>query len=263
MHWLDKSPVWVKHISFGLKTEIYWTPLFRRHHGGCVLKPEAAKRNETSETAKTKRAFWPHKTTTTIETSGGGNVAGNVDFTSDTLSHLRFLNIKAVYRNFFFTSRAVGTIIWYLYVVSRTEHQSLYGLERKKQITVLIDNVYVCDFLNLLFFFWTRFPRVLTPRWWQSRDDWISPWGRSRVDHNRNETNMPADAWRTWAFILFNYYHWLVFTFIIINFFIVSVISLWSLGSFRFDRGFGRFGGFACFVSFCSFRRFRFAFFGF
>lgn len=128
-----------------------------------------------------------------------------VDFTSDILSHS-----KAVSRNFIFSSsRAVEIIIWHFYVASRTERQpyripSVYGKETKKQITIFSDSLYVRDcFID--FFSW-KFPRRVTPSQWQSRDNWNSPWGRSGVDYNSNETNMTAETsrhyFRLFCFVL-------------------------------------------------------------
>ena len=68
--------------------------------------------NKTKRPKRNDRCDW-NKTTTTIETSGCWKVA---DFTSDILSHLRILHIKAVTRNliFFSSTQAAETIIWHL-----------------------------------------------------------------------------------------------------------------------------------------------------
>ena len=86
-------------------------------------------------------------------------VEENVDLNLNNLSHLRLLNIKAVSRNVSFsTTRAVEAIIWQVYVVSWTERQpywipSVQGKEKRKQITVLIGNVYNRDFFFIIDFF--------------------------------------------------------------------------------------------------------------
>ena len=73
-----------------------------------ILKSKMAKRNdrnetsETTETTKTKRQQRP-KRTRRKEQRIRWNVAENLDVTSDLLSHLRLLNIKAVSRYFIFS----------------------------------------------------------------------------------------------------------------------------------------------------------------
>ena len=94
-----------------------------------------------------------------IQTSGRWKVAQNVDFTSDILSYLRILHIKAVSRNltFFHHASSWNYNLTLTYVVSSSERQphwipKRYGKERKKQITVFIDNVYVRDsFIDCFF----------------------------------------------------------------------------------------------------------------
>ena len=89
------------------------------------------------------------KTKTTVE---------NVDFTSDILSHLRFLNIMAVILS---TTRVAESKIWHLYVVFRTERQPNWipkRKDKKKQITVSLTTSLYVTFL--LFFFSRRFPSL-------------------------------------------------------------------------------------------------------
>ena len=110
--------------------------------------------NETTVMTTTKP-----RTTTMMETNGEWNVVENVDFTPDILPHLRLLNISAVSRNFNFipTTRAVETI-FDTYLVSTTERQPYWiqsvhaGKNRKKQITIFIDNVYFRDFFHRFFY---------------------------------------------------------------------------------------------------------------
>ena len=96
--------------------------------------------NKTKRPKRNDRCDW-NKTTTTIETSGCWKVA---DFTSDILSHLRILHIKAVTRNliFFSSTRAAETIIWHLqlYVVSSTERQPHWILKRIRKGEEETDN---------------------------------------------------------------------------------------------------------------------------
>ena len=83
------------------------------------------------------------KTKTTVE---------NVDFTSDILSHLRFLNIMAVILS---TTRVAESKIWHLYVVFRTKRQPNWipkREERKKQITVSLTTSLYVTFLLIFFF---------------------------------------------------------------------------------------------------------------
>ena len=67
-----------------------------------------------------------------------------------------------------------------------------YSLTTSMSVTLLLT----------VFFLWFRFPRRLMLSQWQSRDNWISLWGRSGVDHNLNKKNMTTDIWHLRAFIL-------------------------------------------------------------
>ena len=78
-------------------------------------------------------------------------------------------------------------------------------------------------------------------------DNWIAPWGRSKEDHYRNETNMTPLGIHFIIIDCFVYYFWSFRSFCLVGSFV----------SFRSFRS-GRFVGFACFVSFCS--RFRLMF---
>ena len=65
------------------------------------------------------------------------------------------------------------------YTERRGRNRLRYSLTTSMSVTLL-----------LIFLFKLRFPRRLMLSWWQSRDNWISLWGRSGVDHNLNKKNM-------------------------------------------------------------------------
>ena len=65
------------------------------------------------------------------------------------------------------------------YTERRGRNRLRYSLTTSMSVTLL-----------LIFLFKLRFPRRLMLSRWQSRDNWISLWGRSGVDHNLNKKNM-------------------------------------------------------------------------
>ena len=65
------------------------------------------------------------------------------------------------------------------YTERRGRNRLRYSLTTSMSVTLL-----------LIFIFKLRFPRRLMLSRWQSRDNWISLWGRSGVDHNLNKKNM-------------------------------------------------------------------------
>ena len=66
------------------------------------------------------------------------------------------------------------------YTERRGRNRLRYSLTTSMSVTLL-----------LIFLFKLRFPRRLMLSWWQSRDNWISLWGRSGVDHNLNGYRSP------------------------------------------------------------------------
>ena len=109
----------------------------------------------------------------------------------------RVLNIMAVSRNFFFfsTTRAAETKIRHLYVVFRTKRQPNWipkREERKKQKTVSLTT---SMYMTLLMIFFKKVPSTPHIKLMVIRDNGISPWGRSGVDHNLAKPD-EYDGWR-------------------------------------------------------------------
>ena len=123
------------------------------------------------------------------------------------------------------------------YTERRERNRLRYSLTTSMSVTLLLT----------VFFLWFRFPRRLMLSQWQSRDNWISLWGRSGVDHNLNKKNMTTDIWHLRAFILLL----MTVIFFFVYFFgrFVLVVRFVSFRSFCF----GHFGVFASFISFSCF----------
>lgn len=98
--------------SFSIGKNVYWGNLSERN---AILlgytktrKSETKRQNDQNETTQTKRPLWSkenHIDYTTIETSGGGNVAQNVDFTSDILAFKAFKWYGRLTKLYFFPPR--------------------------------------------------------------------------------------------------------------------------------------------------------------